>query len=130
MAVATVGQVETSLGRTLNAAENAQIALWLEDAEMQIRLRLGPVAELDQDALAYVEREAAILKLRNPEGKKSEQVDDYKYDRGSAQARGEVFITDEWWDMLTPDGSETAFTIVPFSEPGYRTDTLADLDWS
>jgi hypothetical protein len=128
MPVATSTQVATSLGRSLTSAETAQVNMWLADAEMQIRLRLGDVAELDQEALAYVEREAVILKLLNPEGKKSEQIDDYKYDRGSAQSVGQVFITDEWWAILTPAASETAFTIVPFGEPGYRLDSLSDLD--
>lgn len=129
MAVATNEQVATSLGRPLSVAEGAQVNMWLGDAELQIRLRLGDVTLLDQEALAYVEREAAILKLLNPEGKKSETIDDYKYDRGSAQSRGTVFITDEWWEMLTPAGSETAFTIVPFGKPGYRTDPPIDSSW-
>lgn len=131
MAVATHQQVQTSLGRPLTVAEVGQVTQWLADAELQIRLRLGDISALDQDALAYVEREAVLLKVLNPEGKKSEQIDDYKYDRGSAHARGQVFITDDWWDMLSPESSTSAFTIRPFGEPGYRTDTsLADLDWS
>ena len=121
MAVATVSDVETSLGRPItDAAEIAQVTQWLEDAELLIRSRLGDVSLLDQDVVAYVEREAVISKMRNPEGYQSETIDDYTYRHGDT--RGRVSILDEWWVMLTPDASSAAFTIAPFSEPGYRTD--------
>lgn len=121
MAVATVSDVETSLGRPItDAAEVAQVAQWLADAELLISTRLGDVTLLNQAILGYVEREAVILKMRNPEGYQSETVDDYTYRWGDT--RGRVSILDEWWDMLSPTSSTTAFTITPFSAPGYRTD--------
>lgn len=127
----TFENVGVSLGRVITSVnEQEQITQWISDAELQIRLRLGDLSELDQDALAFVVREAVALKVLNPEGKQSEQIDDYKYTRFGANARGQVFITDEWWDMLSPTSSTTAFTIRPFGEPGYRTDSLTDLDWS
>lgn len=114
MAVATVQDVADSLGRPITTdAEIVQVGQWLDDAEMQIRLRLGVVTALDQQALAYVEREAVILKIRNPEGKKSEQIDDYQYSRYDAAARGQIWITAEWWDLLSPGGSAGAFSITP-----------------
>jgi hypothetical protein len=116
VAVASVQDVADSLGRPITTtAEVVQVGKWLDDAEMQIRLRLGVVAALDQQALAFVEREAVILKIRNPEGKKSESIDDYQYSRYDSAARGQVWILDEWWDLLTPNSLGGAFTITPYS---------------
>lgn len=120
MAVATVNDVEVSLGRPItDAAEVAQVTQWLTDAELLITARLGNITLLDQAVLAYVEREAVILKMRNPDGYQSETIDDYTYRHG--ESRGRVSILDEWWDMLTPDGASAAFTIRPYGTPGYST---------
>lgn len=112
MAVATVNDVATSLGRPItDTTEVAQVEQWLADAELLIRLRLGDVTLLDQDALAFVEREAVVLKMRNPEGYSSESIDDYTYRWG--RDSGRVTITDEWWEMLSPETEGGAFTIRP-----------------
>lgn len=118
MAVATVSDVATSLGRPItDAAEVAQVEQWLADAELLIRSRLGDIAALDQDVVAYVEREAVVARLRNPDGYQYEAIDDYRYGLPNESRR--VSIIDEWWEMLTPDGSTAAFTITPYGEPGY-----------
>jgi hypothetical protein len=131
VAVATVQEVATSLGRPITEqAEIDQVQMWLDDAELQIRLRLGDPLLLDPKTVAFVEREAVVLKVRNPGGKKDERVDDYSYGLSEAQARGQVLILDEWWAMLTPGVSTAAFTIAPTNAgPGYRTDSTG-LDWS
>ena len=109
MAVATVDDVATSLGRPITGTEEEQVAMWLGDAELQIRLRLGPITDLDQDVVAYVEREAVAARVRNPEGYQYESIDDYRYGLPAESRR--VTILDEWWDMLTPSGSSTVFSI-------------------
>ena len=110
MAVATINEVAVSLGRPITETDEvAQVKQWLEDAELQIRLRLGPVADLDQQALAFVEREAVVARMRNPQGYQYEAIDDYRY--GLPASSRQVTILDEWWDMLTPSGSSTAFSI-------------------
>ena len=68
MAVASVDDVATSLGRPIAGTEEDQVNMWLGDAELQIRLRLGSIADLDQDVVAYVEREAVAARVRNPGG--------------------------------------------------------------
>ena len=129
MPVIDYTDVETSLGRTLTEAEQAQVTQWIADAELLILTRLGDLAELDQDVLAYVVREAALARMRNPEGYQSETIDDYTYRMPRETQR--VSILDEWWDLLSPSSSTVAFSIRPFSEPGYaERATLADLDWS
>ena len=118
MAVAVVQDVATSLGRPITEqAEIEQVQMWLDDAELQIRLRLGDVHLLDQETVAFVEREAVVLKVRNPDGKQNERVDDYSYGLSEAQARGQVLILDEWWALLTPDKATGAFSITPYGEP-------------
>lgn len=116
MAVATVDDVATSLGRPISdATEVAQVTQWLADAELQIRVRLGDIAALDQEVLAFVEREAVVLRLRNPEGFQSESVDDYTYRWGNEAGR--VAILPEWWDMLSPTAGSGAFSVRPSFEP-------------
>lgn len=114
MAVATVSDVEISLGRPISdPTEVAQVDQWLADAELQIKLRLGDLAALDQDALAFVEREAVVARLRNPDGYQYEAIDDYRYGMPAESRR--ITITDEWWTMLQP--ATGAFTIRPSYVP-------------
>lgn len=110
MAVATVDDVATSLGRPItDSTEVSQVEMWISDAEMQIRLRLGDVSALDQEAVAFVEREAVVLRMRNPEGYSSESIDDYTYRWGNETRQ--VVIRDEWWTMLSPSRLGTAYSI-------------------
>lgn len=118
MPVITYTDVAVSLGRPISdPLEQAQVTQWIADAELLVGARLGDLAELDQDVLAYVVREAVIARMRNPEGYQSETIDDYTYRHGSTAGR--VTILDDWWDLLTPDGSSAAFTITPYGAPGY-----------
>ena len=108
-----VPDIATALGRTLTATEEAQATQWIADALLLIAARLGDPAELDQDVLDYVVREAVVSRMRNPEGFQSESIDDYTY-RHSAETR-RVTILDEWWRLLSPvGGGAGAFTIRPY----------------
>jgi hypothetical protein len=114
------------LGREIvTEAEQGQVTQWIADAELLIGARLGDLAELDQDILAYVVREAVVAMMRNPEGYQSETIDDYTYRYGTSSGR--VGILSEWWDLLTPSVSSNAFTISPYGSPGY---TAPDAWWS
>lgn len=110
MAVATLDDVATSLGRPItDTAEVAQVNQWLDDAELMIRLRFSDLTALDQDVLAYVEREAVVARLRNPDGLQSESIDDYTYRHGAESRR--ITITDEWWQMLAPTARGSFYTV-------------------
>lgn len=114
MATATLTDVAESLGRPItDPLEVAQVNRWLSNVELLIRARAGDVAALDPDVLVYVETEAVIRKIRNPEGKVSEDIDDYRYRLNTDAARGAVFITDDEWALLLPRAPRTAFTIRP-----------------
>ena len=130
MAVATVEGVSTSLGRPISDdPEYAQVLQWLNDAELQIRLRLGDVNLLDQEVLEYVEREAVILKIRNPDGHANERIDDFSFGLSPAQAAGHVLITPEWWGLLSPTSQQGAFSTRPYFEPDLPV-MPSYLDWS
>ena len=65
-----------------------------------------------------IEANAVIRKVRNPDGKVSEGNDVYNYRLNENARKGELFLTDEEWALLTPGGGTGAFTITP---GGYRT---------
>lgn len=107
--VVAVPDIETALGRTLTSQETDQADQWISDARMLVEVRLGDLALLNQGALDYVTREAVVARFRNPEGYSSESVDDYTYRHGSETRR--VTILDEWWRLLSPAASSSAFTV-------------------
>lgn len=110
MAVATVQDVATSLGRPItDSLEVAQVNQWLGDAELQIRLRFPDLSALDQEVLAFVEREAVVARLRNPDGYQYESIDDYRYGLPNESRR--ITITDEWWAMLSPVVRGSFYTV-------------------
>jgi len=123
VAVVSYLEVETSLGRSLSDAEIAQVNQWIDDAELLVRTRLGDLDALDQDVLAYVVREAAATRARNPEGYQYEAIDDYRY--GMPAESRKVTITDEWWDLLTPTTRAGAYSVRPdFESDTSPTDAL------
>ena len=101
--------IETALGRTLTDIETAQAAQWIGDAMMLVTVRLGDPALLNQTALDYVTREAVVARFRNPEGYEYEAIDDYRY--GLPKESRRVTILDEWWRLLSPAISSSAFTM-------------------
>lgn len=130
MAVIDYDVVQDSLGRTLTAAEQAQADLWIGDAELLIRARLGDLDELDQDALAYVVREAVVLKFKRPDDatQVTVRVDDASTSKTYQSSTGQIRILDEWWSLLSPaDDSSAGWS----TRPGFDPDPPAsDLDWS
>lgn len=126
MAVATYQDVSIAIGRPISeSSEQDQVTYWLDAVELQIKARLGDIAELDQDVLKYVEVEAVATKLQNPNGYQSETIDDYTYRFGTETRR--VTILDEWWDLLRPATASEAFS----TRPGFIPDRLClDADWT
>ena len=120
--VATVEDVATSLGRPISEVTDAELAqwnMWLGDAERQIRGRLGDVSVLDQEDLAFVEREAVVLKVKRPDPARTVTV---AVDDGSVSKTydsGQVTILDEWWDLLSPAAQAAGFS----TRPGFEPDT-------
>lgn len=117
MTAATFLDVAVALGRPISEGtpEADQVNYWLGAAELQIAARLGDVTLLDQPALKYVETEAVVARMRNPEGFQSETVDDYTYRLPDETRR--VTIIDDWWNLLDPDSGAGVFSARPFFEP-------------
>ena len=140
MAVATVDDVATTLGRPLSEVtteEQAQWDMWLGDAERQIRKRLGDITLLDQDDLAYVEREAVALKVKRPDPAQqiTVTVDDGTVSRRYERDAGQVTILPEWWALLSPSTESAGiYSVRPYFEADQNADTYppapASLDWS
>ena len=124
MSYASIEDVSTRLGRPItDPAEVAQITAWLGDVEALIVSRIptlddsvalgSPTAAV----VAMVEANAVIRKVRNPDGKVSEGIDDYNYRLNENARKGEIFLTDDEWALLAPTAGGGAFTIRP---GGYR----------
>lgn len=127
MALATWQDVATALGRTpdsLTPEKQNQITYWLNGIELLIRNRLGPLGNLDQDTLKYVETEAVAEKVRatGEDGAESVTVavDDGSVTRRWRRGVTASDITDEWWDLLAPDTTSGAWTINPLRRRGIR----------
>lgn len=118
-----VSDIETALGRTLSATEQAQANQWIADALLLIEARLGDPAALDPGVLDYVVREAVVARFRNPEGYQSESIDDYTYRHGSETRR--VTILPEWWDLLSPATQSGAFSTRPNFQLDDGTEAMA-----
>lgn len=126
MTFAEVSDIAQRLGRPASSpTESSQWEAWLSDVESIILGRIPDLASRISDGrptlatVVMVEANAVIRKILNPEGKRSERIDDYSYDRGELLGNGSIFLTDEEWALLigSPDG---AFTIRPAGDPRRR----------
>ena len=123
MAVAKYTDVEVILKRPIVTPELEQVNWWLTGVELLIATRLGPVANLNQDAVKYVEAEAVAAKVRRTSGSPSDEssitvsVDDGSVTRRWDQAAsvGLDDITPEWWELLAPKRESVAFSTRPGS---------------
>lgn len=117
---ATLTDVQTRLGRPITSADEvAQVNAWVADVEALILARLPLLAPGTEGApsLAVVQMvvaNAVIRKVKNPDGKVSEGVDDYQYRYNEQTRKGELFLTVEEWSLLTPASASSAFSIRPY----------------
>lgn len=101
-----------------------QWLMWADDALLQIRVRLGDVAALDQDVVDYVVRKAVAEKAKRPDGatERTTSVDDASVTRRYEKSSGQVTILPEWWAMLSPAASSgRAFVIDTAPKPSAPT---------
>ena len=126
MTYATVVDVSTRLGRPIaDPDEVAQVEAWLDDAEAVILSRIPTLPDLlgvgapTVATLVMVESNAVIRKIRNPEGYTSETIDDYTYRYNEQVRRGDIFLTDEEWSLLSPAGAAGAFSTTPGFVPDW-----------
>lgn len=133
MTFATVADVSTRLGRPISdPAEVLQVEAWLGDVEGLILARIADLVERADAGrplvatVVMIEANAVIRKIRNPEGKKNERIDDYSYGLSDDAARGDIFLSDDEWDLLLPSSGSGAFS----TRPGFVPDRPAGLGWA
>ncbi|GIG27182.1 Gp19/Gp15/Gp42 family protein [Cellulomonas denverensis] len=122
MTYAVLTDVATRLGRPItDTNEVAQVNAWLSDIEALILSRIPDLAAQIADGhpteavVKMVEANAVIRKIKNPDGKQNERIDDYSFGLNTDAARGDLFLTDEEWALLEPGSGEGAFTIRPYA---------------
>lgn len=124
MAVATYADVAVALGRPISTpAEQDQVEWWLNGVELFIVARLGPVADLDETVVRYVEVEAVVAKIQRAGRSESSitvAVDDGSVTRRYENAVTASDITDEWWNLLDPADNAASASI----RPGFEPDTV------
>lgn len=126
MAYATVEDVAVDLGRdTRSEQERAQIASWIDQAEALIASRipnlgaLVAAGRLSAEVVRMVIVWVVARKVKNPDGKQNERVDDYSYGFDENAKRGAIFLTDEEWDLLIPRAASSSFTVRFRATPGF-----------
>lgn len=96
-----------------------QWSMWIADAMLQIRIRLGDINALDQDVVQYVVRKSVAEKVKRPDSatQVDVSVDDANVSRRYESSTGQVTILPEWWEMLAP-AAVGAFSVMPDFEVG------------
>lgn len=122
MSVTQISDVAAILGRPIVPPEEEQVQGWINRVEGRIRRRIPDLDERLEDlgfgeTLIGVVVDVVIRKINNPDGLRSERIDDYYYDRGSQTA--DLWPTDEEWAELLPAVALGAFSTRPGFEPGH-----------
>lgn len=120
MAFANLKDVSDRLGRPItDPSEVDQVNAWIADVSTIINARIPDLTDrlddgrLRSEVLAFVTATAVIRKVKNPDGKQNERIDDYSYGLTEDAAKGELFLTADEWALLLGDQSDGAFTIGP-----------------
>lgn len=107
MAFTNIAEIGKRLGRVLtDTAEIDQVGSWIGDVESLIRNRIRDIddriaaGDVSADELTRISSNAVIRKVKNPDGKQNERIDDYSYGLVEDAAKGELFLTDDEWASL------------------------------
>lgn len=120
MVYANLDDVQTTLGRRIETAEEInQVNAWIADTELCISVRLGNLSDLNRDALRFVIKESVARRVRNPEGKTTERIDDYSYTLSAESAKASLYILEEEWALLAPSSGLGGFP--PVLQPQWWT---------
>lgn len=112
--------------RALTDAETINAQAWLADAWALV-LDRRPLIEsyitagtVSTASVIRVVSAMVVRVLQNPEGKLEESIDDYSYRRDSAVSGGQLYLTDDELNTLTPvdlTGSVRSVRLVAYGEP-------------
>lgn len=121
--ITQVADVATALGRPIVSPEEEQVQKWIDRVERRIRNRVQDLEDRLEspgyrDTLTGVVEDVVIRRVNNPEGLRSERIDDYYYDRGSESA--DLWPTEAEWAELLPASGQAAFSTRPGFIPGWK----------
>lgn len=109
MALAQIADVGDTLGRPItDTAEVMQVAVWLRRVEARIRTRvpdLVALAAADPDyrqTVVDIEADIVARRVKNPDGKQNERIDDYSYGLAPEATAVDLWPTDDEWALLVP----------------------------
>ena len=124
-ALASVEELEARW-RPLTTSEASVASAWLNTASAIIRSRIANVDTRIADSTDYedlvigVAVEMVLRKMRNPDGKRSETIDDYSYTRDESASSGGLFMSTDEVALLSATGAPAgAFSIRTEADPGY-----------
>ena len=137
MELAVLDDVSIRLGRRIEEGSEAQqVRAWIGDVQAMILARIPDIEErvatglVSPAVVSAVIANAVIRKVKNPDGKQNERIDDYSYGLTADAARGELFLTDEEWALLLPNTVTGAFSIRPHGLGHTRRGTwVTPTDW-
>lgn len=119
-----------ALGITIPAGTDADEALarLIEKAEHRILAKVPNVedrlasGDLDADTLNGVIEDMVLRVASNPDGKKSESIDDYAWTRDVSVAAGTLYLSDEELALLLPASARQvrAFGSIRLGVPAWR----------
>ena len=123
MITATVSDVAARLGRPISDPDEVtQVTAWLSDAETLIVSRIPDIearivaGNPSPQVVVMGQANAVVRKVRNPDGKQNERIDDYSYGYSAEAARGELYLTADEGALLDGAVSSGAWTIHPASQ--------------
>lgn len=122
----TTENVATRLGRTFTPKQSAQCEYVLQQIELMIEEKLGPIEILESkgirlSAVASVCVEAAWRVMLNPGAKDNEKIDDYSYGLDDSVTSGGWYLSEAEWDRITPAVNNTSgsFSVRAKYQPGW-----------
>src|SRR5690625_928868 len=123
MSETSVDGIAEALGRPIVPPETLQVQRWVDRVENRVRRGVKDLEEwleddLYRDTFTGIVEDVVIRRINNPEGLRSERIDDYYYDRGDNKA--DLWPTEAEWAELMPASSSAAFSTRPGFEPGWK----------
>ena len=112
MALATLTDVGNRLGRDLTDSETRRATALLDDATDIICQAFPQYLTIPTRRATSVCAEMVARVLRNPNGLRSETIDDYSYTVDSALSAGELYMTENEEASLRPVRT-SSFSITP-----------------
>lgn len=118
---------EAAFGFTIPTGTDSAVQRLIDKAELLLTSKVANLAEritsneIDLDTVAAVVEDMVLRVVANPEGKKSERIDDYAYTFDDRVAAGFLFVTDEELARILPGSQRrSGFGSIRLGVPSWR----------